>query len=535
MKALKKVLALTMALGTALSMTACGLGEHRENYDPNKTLLKIGLMEGGIGRVWMDEIVANYKAKNPDIEVEIVYKKEDYNHDKLLNSISTSGIDVYFVNGIYMHEFVAKDYFMDITELIDQEYEGEASILDRMNVDVLKDSYKINNKYYTIPYYMATFGMVYDIDLFEEKGFYFAADGTFVNPNSFTDGVYTGEGTLSAGPDGKTGTVDDGLPATYSQFKSLMEYMSLYNVDTFTWSGKDLYYRQRLLAAWWADYEGVDNWNLNLTFDGYDTGLKETITPETALKLQGQKGKQYATQFAYDVVRGGYFDDGAYNSGSQTHTAAQEEFLASCNTSNPIAILAEGQWWENEAQDMFNSMAKDDESMAYGTRRFGMMPVPKADDTAFAGAKSAERNTVTVGGGRSVVAINKKTELVDLAKDFFLFANSEESMQLFTKYSGCVRPYEYELTEAQYNYMTPFQRSTYDLVFDANTDIAFLDVMASDLRINNTSFFEGWMWKSKMSYATPDDPLTGFKDYSKATVAEYVKGLKDYYTTWPTN
>ena len=156
MKGLKKVLAVTMALGTALSMTACGLGEKRDEFDPNKTTLQVGLMEGGIGRVWMDEIIANYTAKNPDVQVKVVPQKDLYNHNNLLNSISTSGVDVYFVNGIYLNEFVTKGYLMDITELVGQQYEGKDSILDRMNVDVLKESYKINDKYYAIPYYMAS-------------------------------------------------------------------------------------------------------------------------------------------------------------------------------------------------------------------------------------------------------------------------------------------------------------------------------------------------------------------------------------------
>lgn len=534
MKVLKKALTFTMAIGTAFSMAACGFGERRENLDPNKTTLQVGLMEGGIGRVWMDEIIANYTALHPDVQIKVVPEKDLYNHNNLLNSISSSGVDVYFVNDIYLREFVAKGYFMDITDVVKEKYNEKDSLLERMNVDLLKTSYEFDGKYFAIPYYTAAFGMVYDIDLFETKGLYFKADGSFVAENSFTDGEYTGTGTLSAGPDGEEKTYDDGLPATYSQFTSLLTRMRQRNIVPFTWSGKDVYYRQRLLTAWWVDYEGVDNWNLNLTFNGYDTGLQETITPENALKLQGQKGKQYATQFAYDVMSNAKnYDSAAFQSGTQTHTMAQDKFLNSTTTATPTAIIAEGQWWENEAKDTFNSLAKDDESLAYGTRRFGIMPVPKADDTAFAGAQSATGNTVTVGGGRSAVAINQATTKADLAKDFFLFANSAESMAIFTKYSGCVRPYEYSLTEEQYDYMTPFQKSAYELVRDENTDIAYLDIMACDLKSNNTAYFQGWMWSAKLSQGTTSDPLTAFKDYNEATVADYIKGLTDYYKNWP--
>ena len=534
MKTLKKILALAMAFGVGLSIAACGFGEKRESYDSDKTLLQVGLMEGGVGDVWMNKIIDNYMEKNSDVEVKIVPEKDLYNHNNLMNSIASSSVDVYFVNDVYLREFVNKGYFMDITDLVGQTYNGDKSLLERMNVNLLKESYKINEKYYAVPYYMATFGMVYDIDLFEMKGLYFKADGSFVADHSFTDGKYTGTGTLSSGPDGKTGTIDDGLPATYSQFTQLMTRMRQRNIVPFTWSGKDVYYRQRLLSAWWADYEGKDNWNLNLTFNGYDTGLKETITSSNALLLQKQKGKQYATEFAYDVMSNAKnYDGAAFQSGTQTHTMAQDKYLNSTTTANPTAIIAEGQWWENEAKSTFDSLAIDDESLAYGTRRFGILPVPKADDTAFEGAVSAVRNTVTVGGGRSVAAINNATSKADLAKDFFLFANSAESMAIFTQYSGCARPYDYTLTSAQYDYMTPFQQSTHDLIYDDNTDLAYLDVMACDLKSNNTTYFQGWMWSAKLASGTTSDPLTGFKDYPAATVADYIKGLTDYYKNWP--
>ena len=98
---------------------------------------------------------------------------------------------------------------------------------------ILKMEYKTDDgKYYELPFYEAYPTIAYDIELFETRNYYFAKGGApsefceFTQSNNtdkatgeFSGYKYVGAiGARSAGPDGKYGTNDDGLPATYDKF-----------------------------------------------------------------------------------------------------------------------------------------------------------------------------------------------------------------------------------------------------------------------------------------------------------------------------
>ena len=530
-------------IGGMSILGSCGFGERTQSYDPNKSQVVVGLMQGGVGRAWLDEIAANYMTDHPDVEIVIPDpKSSEYNNNNLQTSIETSGIDIYFVNDIYLRDFVARGYVKDITDIVTEEDENGRSIAGSINNDLLREAFQVNGRYYGLPYFMTTFNTVYDVDLFESRNLYYNEAGTgFVK--SVTE-------TRSAGPDGKPDTSDDGLPATYSQFKELLAEMRRQNIIPYVWCGKHVYYQQRMLAGWWADYEGADNFNLNMTFDGEytfpagtltDEEVAEygatvngdgtqtvTITDENAFLLQKQPGKKYGTQLAYDIMSNSLNYSANAPSPSQTNIMAQDEYLNSTTTDKPIAFICEGGWWENEARLTFNAMARDDEQYAYGTRRFASLPIPKADD-----GSSAEGRTIFVGGTRSSVIINEHATHPDLAVDFFKYLHSDEAMNIFLKHTGVARPYNFELDDSVYDSLTYFQKEQYDLMNDENVGLAFFDLSTNDLRLNNISYFNSWLWTSKVDQ-TWNDPLSAFYNDQNLTVDEYFDGLSAYYEgTWP--
>lgn len=536
---------------------SCGFGERTQSYDPNKSQVVVGLMQGGLGRAWLDEIAANYMANHPDVEIVIPDpKSSEYNNNNLQNSIETSGIDIYLVNDIYLRDFVAKGLVKDITDIVTEEDENGESLAGKINNDLLREVFQVNGRYYGLPYYMATFNTVYDVDLFEMRNLYFDATGTsFVK--SKTD-------KRSAGPDGEFCGIceengydysrhvgcDDGLPATYSQFTELLAEMRRQTITPYMWCGKHVYYQQRMLAGWWADYEGADNFNLNMTFDGeyafpagtltdeevaeYDATVNGDgtqtvmITDENAFLLQKQPGKKYGIRLAYDIMSNSKNYSAKAPSPSQTNIMAQDEYLDSTTTDTPIAFLCEGGWWENEARTTFDAMARDDERYAYGTRRFASLPIPKADD-----GSSAEERTIFVGATRSSVIINEHATHSDLAVDFFKYLHSDEAMNIFLKHTGVARPYDFELDESAYDSLTHFQKEQYNLLTDGEVGKAFFDLSTNDLRLNNISYFNSWLWTSKVDQ-TWNDPLSAFYNDQNLTVDEYFDGLSAYYEgTWP--
>ena len=534
---------LAFLLGGTVCLSGCGLGEHRTNYDPNKKQVIIGLMQGDLGRAWLDEIAANYIKDNPGTEVIIDVKSADYNNNNLQDSIAVSGKDLFLVNDIYLRDFVAQDLVANITDVVTEKDENGRSIASSINNDLLRDAFQINGKYYGLPYFTTSFGIVYDVDLFESKNLYYNEDATGF--------VTSPQQTRSPGPDGDPATVEDnGLPATYSQFSRLLVEMRRQNIIPFDWCGKSVYYQQRMLASWWADYEGAENFNLNMTFDGNYTFPVNTltesevskwnavvnqdgtqtvkITNENAFLLQRQPGKKYGIQLAYDIMSNTKNYASNAPSPSQTNIMAQDEYLNSIDTDNPIAFLPEGGWWENGARATFDKMAVDNEKYAYGVRRFATLPVPKADD-----GSSAEGRTLFVGGTRSSVIVNKKATHPELALDFLKYMHSEESMNIFLKHTGVARPYNYELDPKVYESLTYFQKEQYDLMNDGETEFAYFDLSTNPLRLGNIAYFNNWLWTSKLKQ-TWYDPISAFYNDQKITVDEYFKGMSDYYSgNWP--
>ena len=266
-------------IGCVSLFSACGLGEEKQEYDPNKSQVIVGLMQGGMGRAWLDEIAANYMDENPDVEIVIPDpKSSEYNNNNLQNSIETSGIDIYFVNDIYLRDFVAKGLVKDITDIVTEEDENGVSIAGKINNDMLREAFQVDGKYYALPYFMSTFNTVYDVDLFESKNLYF---------NALANGFVTSKTERrSAGPDGEFCEIcegngydyskhvgcDDGLPATYSQFKTLLSEMRRQTITPYMWCGKHIYYQQRMLAGWWADYEGANAVIRNICFENAKIG-----------------------------------------------------------------------------------------------------------------------------------------------------------------------------------------------------------------------------------------------------------------------
>ena len=85
-----------------------------------------------------------------------------------------------------------------------------------------------NGKYYALPHYSVYQGLMYNIDLFEKKGLYFAKE-----TDNGNDGFVVKGEEKSCGPDGVYGTSDDGLPSSYEEFFKLCDYMVQRGVTPF--------------------------------------------------------------------------------------------------------------------------------------------------------------------------------------------------------------------------------------------------------------------------------------------------------------
>ena len=193
--------------------------------------------------------------------------------------------------------------------------------------------------------------------------------------------------------------------------------------------------------------------------------------------------------------------------GTEDHLAAQQTYLLSYPEealgSNPIAILPEGNYWENEA---FKS-GTFDFAQTYGTefsrenREIAMMPMPKATE-----AQVGEKTTL-LGMLSSVGFINANCDELHLklAKDFLTFANTNEALANFQLKTNAPKQLKYTLTKEQYNSMNCFGKSVYDLV---QNGVIIPEMSTNKIVLNNQMDFGiGNRFESKIGNATYNNPV----------------------------
>ena len=518
---MKKILCLTMALLTCGSVVGCNglLGDDdggRTNPNADKTL-NIAYFNGGVSVEWLKELEREYEALHPDVEVSINSElKDELKNQALMADIKNRNEDIFFTHTIDYQEYVNRDLLLDISDVVKAPAAtGEATVEDRMN-DNLRKLYNVNDHYYAVPFYSNFSGAIYDVDLFEEQSLYLAQGG------GYTSGL-AGAPAKSVGKDGTSGTYDDGLPATFAEYKTWLNYLSkTRGIIPYIWCTDDSY-RVNYLDSLQIGYEGVNDYSINITFNG-TTKDGKVITPENAYEIRDLKGRQFAIEMAKEIIDNKYYHPDSVN-GSITHTQAQNTFLRSRPDGAPIAMILEGGWWENESRATFASIAKKtkNEAYAHGNRRFAYMPVPKYDNNAESG------ESFYCTSGSVAVGINKSTKQADLAKDFLQFTLTEHAMSTFTKHIGLSRPYDYDLEDGVYEQLTPFGQNFWDLVNNENSKIYYQTKSHSFKSV--TTFFGTyeWTWGTKINGTTYVDPYLLFLNNKSVSVSDYLAGMKEKY------
>lgn len=484
MKKGKRIVTLLMA--GILTMTSAGCGAKKTaDVENDKTQLYVGVYNGGVGENWLKEAIAKFEEKYKDTSFEEGKKGvqviiADSNTTTmigptLLEKIDTTSTEVFFTEGVFYHEWVKKNKMYDLTDIMNEkltEFGEEKSVADKIDKDFL-ESMTVDGKVYAFPYWMGSYGIVYNATLFDEKGWYFAADGGFTNAS----------GKLAAGPDGKEGSYDDGMPATYDQFFTLMEEINRDNVVPLQWAGGTPEYFTWFMGSLFADYEGYDDLMLNVNLEGTtevvkpnsvnaETGAYETetiaITPENGYELARQDGLLVTLQFAQKLLRGMgyYYDTNPALSGSYKQKDAQIAFVRNTsNTSNkPVAMIIDGSWWENEADSAFEATYGAGATKFDSEFEYKCMPLPKANESLI----GSENIWAAPLSNYCFLNPNIKEEKVELAGKFLQFCHTDESMTAFTSTTGMLKPYDYTVDESK---MTSYGKSMIEAI--ENSRVAF--------------------------------------------------------------
>ncbi len=558
-KNLFRIVAMLCAALLVFSLAACGGnggsggssgGAVNETVDQSRTQLYVFNFAGGYGVDWLIAAKERFEELHKDdvIEegkkgVQIVINNEKTQGMSLGADILDKRDEIYFAEHCYYYTLKNLGVLADISDAVtgDLSAYGDAagSTIEGKLTEGQKDYYNIDGAYYGVPHYAGYSGFIYNVDLFEDKGYYFKDN--YGTPSEIEDYfIYSESDVRSTGPDGQKGTDDDGLPATYEEFFILCRYIQQSGDTPIIWNGQGhTSYVGNTLDALAADHEGYEQKMLNYTFSGMATTLgtiqngkfvldsQPTDIAANPLEIFRQEGKYNALSFFNTIISNKYYYDdvsvGSFSS-AFSHTDAQDTFLFAGHDSitAPIAMISEGIWWESEATSTFNDMAnKMGAEYSKENRNFALMPMPKADADHL-GKSTLLDNIYSLCFMKANIAPEKR----DIAIEFIKFVNSDQSLKEFSTITNTPKALNYTMTEAEMAGMTNFGRSVMKLKQSSDIVYAF---SSNPTYINNQSQFESsGMYYSRVNGMDYQSVSGTFKDVG-TTAEQYFNGMLDYY------
>ncbi len=549
-----------LACSTGAVFAGCS-GTKGEKIDNSRSQIYVGAYDGGYGEKWLESLKTRFEEAYKDVsfqegrtgvQVRYISDKDMYTPGLLLSTIQQDKNEVYFASGNdMMQSYINGNLLMDITDVVTTpltEFGETESIEDKMDAKQVAH-YKRDGKYFMLPDKETATGVIYDVDLFESKQYYFAKGGcpsefsAYTQANndnpasgSFSKYQYTGTGEKSAGPDGKYGTYDDGCPATYEEFEQLMRLMSNKSTKAFIWYDV---YKDFLMSALSVDYHGVEEGSILYNGGGTDgveteivTGFdgagkpiveRKKISLDNYKDVSRQLGIYYGLEMMEKLIDGKYY--AAETKQGISHVETQQAFLrSSLNGKQPIAMLLDGTWWDSEAEasGTFAECERDfpGKLTSRADRRFGLMPMPKA--TA---EKIGTGSTVLAGSSHVFAKADVDSDKVELIKTFLRFVYTDATMVQHTVTSGVPVAMDYELAETDKAQLNYFANQYWTVSSTANK---VWDYVSSSIANTNLDYH----YKQVHGYESYESSGTRRREYvslllegDSITAREYFEGM----------
>ena len=468
--------------------------DNGEEIDDTKTQLYVYVAKWGFGTEWFKQSKKEYEELNKDRVFEEGKKGIQIIPQYRQSNLSVSEIrgdkinEVFFLEGVPYYNYYTEKLFTDITSYITGEnpYEKGVSIESKMTAQQ-KDGLKIDGKYYAVPGYSGSYGLIYNADLFDENNWYFNAAGEMICEQRVKDKV------KGPGPNGNVGDYDDGLPQTYEQFFKLCDKIAAYQDYTpVSWPGTyAAQHLEGLLQTLVADYEGAENISRRINFSGSEKlvavdnngkisidnngkvvldDAATTITDKNGYDVFRQAGVYYGLSFIEKLMKTNKYYNEKTAFGTYSQRDAQDDFIyAGKDGKNRMipAMIVDGDWWQSEASDTF------EDTKQYGTkyeRNFKYMPLPKA--TAEQVGKNA--CNIDFDFAYSFVSANTAADKVAIAADFIQFVHTNDQMVKFTKITNTIKALSYTMTDDDLAELTPYGKSLFQYKKSGKSDTVIL-------------------------------------------------------------
>ncbi len=537
-----------------------------EEIDTDKTQLYVRNYKGGFGNKWLytakDKLEAQYAGQSLEpgktgVQVMI----EDIKEAPDVSGIPNDIYDVYFAEALNYLQLVKQGVVEDITDVVTGTNPLETSKTIESKMTAEQQAYfgypeADGAHYYGIPHYVTSLGFIYDIDRFNEKGYYFAKG--YENETELANKFIVDDSDKkSAGPDGTEGTDDDGLPATYEDFFDLCQFILDSGDTPINWGAKSArYYQGTLLYQLMADYQGKDTFMKNATFNGtMDELVKFDENGEIVYKSDGsiatesvtldptwtadQKGNGYETYrhisfyYALDFVHRLVDNTSKYGvagkTDNSTYTAfdAQDDYVLSRHIGKRQVMLLDGTWWDSESTGAF-----EEAITYYGDKakkencNYGWLPLPKA--TREQVAKKVK--PTLLNGADSLCFI--KTGLPDwkkeLAKNFLRILHTDEALVDFTVKTNAFKNLQYEVPDSVVATLSPFGKMLHENL--QKYDV--VNIYHANEQYYNTTYLIAI--SRRFSLSPTEFPTDVFQTQDMST-AEYFKKVNQYVrsSVWP--
>lgn len=390
-----------------------------------------------------------------------------------------------------------------------------------------KNMVQVEGEYWAAPAWEWFGGLCYDVQLFDLKGWYIADRDAGQGHNVTPEYNGTPMGSIylindenskkSCGRDGVYGTSDDGLPTTLKEFATLCFLILQEGVDVFTLPGKWPFHDQYFVSGLWGALSNFEELNASNDFQGKVTAIKlengepiktgnslfegvpAELTPELETEevtivrtpnspyyngtesvnylekgnaIYGSAARYYATAFFHIMEEYDMYVD--HNSGSITHTDSQLNFVFSKtqpNGSKRRAFLIDGTYWYLEAVEIetFSQYEAQNNDTKRAQEEIQWFSLPASLDTPVEPNEDQTKlnEQALINAGESYWAVSAlfedDPETLAVAKDFLQFMVSKKELANHTAYSSNCMMYEYELSDEQYESLTAFGKSNFDM------------------------------------------------------------------------
>ncbi len=581
---MKKKQFLAVALGSMMlfgtAAAGCGEDENEGRPDPSKTtVLKVMSHYGGIGNEWLYKAIDRFEAAYADKVYAEGKKGVEFDppieSQSVPTSLSTEGYHIYFTEQKDRAIVYAQNgTWMDLTDIVrakNETRDGVAISIEDKLAENMKSSIMIGDKYYALPHYEYYGGLTYSVDVYEgirnqegvgsEQMLYLAKEDAATKTTNYTSSTFGCTIRLvndledkSCGPDGTFGTEDDGLPGSWAEFLTLMEYQKeelammpmqlsgmylnysdLFMIGTWTQLAGD---RMRTYFSMDGEIEVVYGESDENLFPGIDY-IKKPLTKKVVVddtvntKAVFNMVERYYAQAILTIIEREDFFTEVSRTETVNHHDTQLHYLYSGFDNYTVSpYLMEGSFWHNESKIVGNhaSLSNDYFYADYGEgRRHGWMSLPVTMyGTIVEDDERAHGLTVVDQAGAWCFANAKfenDPEISAAIKDFIAFLYSDAELSHFTGETGLAKPFDYELQQADLDEM-PYiyknlwnQREKGTVVYNGGTSQGYKD---NSSQLMFTFGYTNFMTSSGIF-------LQKIRDNAKTTLWDLFKGtIKPY-------